>query len=287
MGGHHNFGIRLVDPIGQGSSGTVWRAWDRRTGRYAAAKVVAGAQDVTCRPLDHHPHVLTPYTTVLQDTSRLALMRLVHGGTADRLLAEHGALPASYVAVLLDQLLRALGAVHAAGVAHRDVKPANLLLEPTGDGRPHLYLADLGVAARLGRRPATSAGTAGYVAPELRPGDPPHPRHDLYAAGVTAAELLTGRVPGHLRDLPSGPLRPLLRDLADPDPDRRPATAAEAQQRLRAIGVPQGTPWRSGRHPPDIPDRLRRLTLVERLRTRGALSPDPPIRGVASVTRRV
>ena len=264
--------LRLVDVVGHGSSGTVWRAWDALTRRYAAAKAVPAEHGSLSLTLDH-PHLLTPYTTVRQDATCYALMRLVRGGTADRLLADHGALSASYVAVLLDQLLDALVVVHAAGFAHRDVKPANLLLEPTGTGRPRLYVADLGVAARLGRRPATSAGTDGYVAPEVRLGTPPDPRHDLYAAGVTAAELLTGRVPHGPRALPPGPLRPLLRDLLDPDPGGRPATAAAARDRLRSIGSPAGAPWRASRRPPDVPDRLPRLPLLELLRTTGRGGP--------------
>ncbi|HEY3529276.1 MAG TPA: serine/threonine-protein kinase [Nocardioides sp.] len=265
MGRHHVFRVRLVDPIGHGASGTVWRAWDVRLHRYVAAKVVPDDQEVVLRaPV--HPHVLTPFATVHQDSTHYALMHLVRGGTADGLLAEHGALPAPYVAVLLRQLLQALGAVHAAGFAHRDVKPANLLLEPTRTGRPHVYLSDLGVAARLSRRPATAVGTPGYVAPELRPGDPPDPRHDLYAAGVTAAELLTGRIPRHVREVPSNPLRALLMALLDPDPERRPATADLAERRLRSVGVPEGAPWRAERCPPDVRDRLPRPTVLRRLR---------------------
>jgi serine/threonine-protein kinase len=195
-------------------------------------------------------------------------MRLVRGGTAERLLADHGALPAAYVVVLLDQLLSALGALHASGLVHRDVKPANLLLEPTGTGRPHVWLGDLGVAAPLGVPSTTYAGTDGYLAPDAESRSPPVPGHDLYATGVTAAELLTGRVPRHERDLPRSPLRGLLADLISVDPGRRPSSAEEARARLRAGGV-RGAKWRGEGRVPDVPDRLRRLTLVERWRVQG------------------
>jgi serine/threonine-protein kinase len=252
--------VRLVDQIGAGGSASVWRAWDPGARQYVAAKLTtrsAWDQRLTVR----HPHVLAPTEWLDRDGVSVALLRLVRGGTADRLLAEHGALPASYVAVLLDQLLDALGALHIAGFVHRAVKPANLLLEPTGTSRPHLWLADLGVAARIGES-ATVAGTQGYAAPEVAAGVPAAPAHDLYAAGVSAAELLTGRVPRTDRDLPRGPLQAVLRRLTATDPADRPASAAAARAHFPELVV-QATGW------PDVPDRMRRLTLRERWRLQG------------------
>jgi len=252
--------VRLIDPIGGGGEGTVWRAWDPGAHRFVAAKVLGAAGGCEPATAVNHPHVVTgragpgPWLT----------LRLVRGGTLDRLLAEHGALPVDYVTVLLDQLLQALVAVHAAGLVHRDVKPANLLLEPTGTGRPHLRLTDFGVAVPVGAR-LPPAGTDGYLAPDDTAGAPADPRHDLYAAGVTTAELLSGRIPRHDRDIPRGPLRDLVRDLTGPDPVQRPDSAEEARARLRRIGVPGGTPWRSRPHPPEVPDRMRPLSLVQRL----------------------
>jgi eukaryotic-like serine/threonine-protein kinase len=258
--------VQLIDPIGGGGTSTVWRAWDPATRRFVAAKVSSVTEPAPREPAAGlvHPHLVTgsagsgPWPT----------QPLVRGGTAERLLAEHGALPADYVAVLLDQLLLALAAVHAAGLVHRDVKPANLLLEPTGTGRPHLRLADFGVAVPVGAG-VPPAGTDGYLAPEAASGAPADPRHDLYAAGITAVELLTGRVPRDDRDVPRGPLRALLRGLTDPDPPSRPATAELARARLHALGVPKGTPWRARPHPPDVPDRMRRLSILQRWAVQG------------------
>jgi eukaryotic-like serine/threonine-protein kinase len=255
--------FRLIEQIGEGATGTVWRARDRRRRRVVAVKVLSrhGSDDVLQFVREQslrvaHPHVVAPHGWAADDDVVALVMDLVRGGTADLLLARHGALPPDYVAVLLDQLLRALDAVHRAGLVHRDVKPANLLLEPTGTGRPHLRLGDFGVAAAIGGRDLTGAiGTDGYVAPDQAAGAVPDPRQDLFAAGMTAAELLTGRLSAGPDDLPRGRLRPVLRALVAPGPEHRPAGATAALALLRQAGVPTGTPWLRRPHPPDVPDR--------------------------------
>lgn len=239
----------LLDQVGAGAMGSVWRARDLRTGDLVAVKLL-GAHDssMLLRFVREqsvriaHPHVVAPTGWAAEDHRVVFAMDLVRGGSVDQLLAEHGPLPASYVAVLLDQLLQALDAVHTAGVVHRDVKPANLLLEPGG---PHLRLGDFGVAVvvdevRLTRGPGV-VGTDRYMAPEQAAGAPPDPRQDLYAAGIVAAQLLGGR---------RSPLDPLLEALTARDPDLRPAAAADALVRLRRVDVPPDGPW------PTVPDRL-------------------------------
>ncbi|MDX6360181.1 MAG: eukaryotic-like serine/threonine-protein kinase [Nocardioidaceae bacterium] len=252
--------FQLIEPIGEGATGIVWRARDRRRRRVVAVKVLSqhGADDVlrfvreqTFRVV--HPHVVAPDGWGADDDVVVLAMDLVRGGTAERLLARYGALPEDYVAVLLDQLLQGLDAVHRAGLVHRDVKPANLLLEPTGTARPHLRLGDFGVAAPVASGATGAVGTDGYVAPEQAAGAPPEPRQDLFAAGMTAAELLTGRLPQAPDDLPHGRLRPLLRSLVAPDPRARPASAGASLALLRQYGVPTGSPWLRRPHPPDVP----------------------------------
>ncbi len=213
--------LLLLDAVGTGGSGTARRAWDVRGRRQVVVK--PGGSDL---PHVDHPHVLPE-----ERIGSLAVTPLVRGGSVEQLLAGRGALPAALTAVLLDQLLDALEAVHDAGWVHRDVKPGNLLLEPLDSGPPHLWLADLGSARRAGEH-GPPDGTPGYVAPEARVPGRAAPAHDLYAAGMTAAELLAGRVPSGADELGRSSLRPLLRSLIHPDPARRPTTAAAARALL-------------------------------------------------------
>jgi serine/threonine protein kinase len=252
----------LLDEIGAGGMGSVWRARDLRAQRHVAVKLLGRYDDALLQRFVreqavrvHHPHVVAPHDWAADGGRVLLAMDLVAGGSVESLLDEQGPLPEPVVAVLLDQLLQALAAVHAAGVVHRDVKPANLLLEPTGAGRPHLRLADFGVAAVLAERRLTRepsrVGTHGYAAPEQEAGAEPEPRQDLYAVGVVGRELLTARSPGHPAAIrPTGRLGPLLDALADPDPAHRPASAADALARLRRLGLPAPASW------PPLPDRL-------------------------------
>lgn len=253
----------LVDRIGVGAMGSVWRAYDQRTQGWLAVKVLtARTGSLLLRFVREqglripHPHVVAPTGWAAEDDLVVLTLDLVRGGSVEDLLRDHGRLPEPLVGTLLDQLLQALAAVHAAGVVHRDVKPANLLLEATGHGRPHLRLADFGVAAtrtepRLTRTPG-GIGTDGYMAPEQEAGAPPDPRADLYATGRVAVQLLTG---SPAASVPAGPLAPLLTALLRPDPEERPASAVAALVELRTLALPE---WDGSIA---IPDRLPAVAL--------------------------
>ncbi len=249
----------LVDPIGRGGTGAVWRAWDLRRRRYVAAKVLQQrdahsllrfVREQALR-IDH-PHVLAPTSWAADDEQVLFTMDLVRGGSLAHLIGDYGPLPPRYVCVLLDQLLAGLTAVHAEGVVHRDIKPANLLLELTGTGRPHLRLSDFGIAMRKGEprltEPDYVVGTPGYFAPEQLMGAEPDFPADRYAVGLVALYLLTGRkpdaqalverYPAHgVPNAPQGVAEPLwqvVASLLHPDPQARFRTATGARKALAA-----------------------------------------------------
>ena len=243
----------LIDMIGEGGMGSVWQVHDRKHDRILAAKVLrqsdAGALLRFMREQGmriHHPNVVTPLGWAGEDDRVLFTMSLVDGGAVSDLLRDRPVLPPRHVAELLRQLLRALEAVHAAGVIHRDVKPANLLLAATGAARPHLMLTDFGIAVPIDspRMTTTSVvlGTRGYLAPEQLAGADPAPGFDLYAAGIVALQLLTGHRPDQVRrsrdELPTRPpgtpdqLWRVVTDLADPDPRGRPPSAGAAAHAL-------------------------------------------------------
>lgn len=274
----------LVDHVGDGGGGSVWRAWDSRTGHYVAAKLLrqrdAGALLRFVREQSmrvQHPHVIAPRGWAAEDDDVLLTMDLVAGGSVATLLTDRGALPMPTVVVLVDQLLDALGAVHQAGLVHRDVKPANLLLEPTGTALPFLRLADFGIAVALDdarlTETGTVVGTPGYVAPEVLTGAAPDPRQDLWSVAVLARHLLTGvrpaseltgmplpetgqqPLPAHVPD----ELRRWLRALAAADPADRPRDALTARYALRELDCWSHPLWQPGEQAAEVVDHLAEL----------------------------
>ncbi|MFC5262905.1 serine/threonine-protein kinase [Kribbella qitaiheensis] len=263
---------QLIDLVGTGGMGSVWRAWDLRRKAYVAAKVLGQHDAATLLRFVReqslridHPHVVAPHGWAADDDKVVFAMDLVRGGSVATLLGDHGPLPESYVAVLLDQVLHGLSAVHAAGIVHRDLKPANLLLDATGTARPHLRLSDFGVAGLLDEprmtRHSMVLGTPGYIAPEQLAGADPDPRQDLYTVGAVAAELLTGVRPDLNGTLSTGEgaLWELIHTLTAASPTARPASAAEAGRLLAQTSLlpPAGlTPWAHHPDPPEVFDQL-------------------------------
>ncbi|MEV5000264.1 serine/threonine-protein kinase [Nocardioides sp. LML1-1-1.1] len=197
----------LLDPIATGGMGTVWRVHDRTAGDVKAAKMLRQADAAMLLRFVReqsvridHTHVVTPQSWAGVDDRVLFTMPLVRGGSVAGLLKRNGgSLPPRWIAALTDQTLQALDAVHAAGIVHRDIKPGNLLLEPTGAGRPHLRLTDFGIAVPADEPRLTHVamviGTPGYMPPEQVAGADPDPSADIYALGVVVLEMLTGQRP--------------------------------------------------------------------------------------------
>lgn len=248
----------LVDPIGRGGVGAVWRAFDHRRRRYVAAKVLQQSDAHTLLRFVReqslridHPHVLAPASWAADDDKVLFTMDLMAGGSLSHLIGDYGPLPPSHVVLLLDQLLSGLQAVHDEGVVHRDIKPANILLEATGTNRPHLRLSDFGIAMRKGEPRLTETnyvvGTPGYFAPEQLEGAEPDFPADLYAVGLVGLYLLTAvkpdsralleRFAGGLPAAPDGvpdALWQVLGTLLQPSPEARFRTATGVRKALAA-----------------------------------------------------
>jgi serine/threonine protein kinase len=244
--------FELIDQIGVGGAGSVWRAYDRREGRYCAAKLVRERDSaMVIRVIREqgvrlsHPHVLSPYAWAADDDVVLVATELMHGGSLTTVIRDHGALPWRYAGEIVAQVLDGLAHVHAAGLVHRDIKPANVLLAATGRAAPHARVADFGIAYELDGPRLTELGvvigTPGYLAPEVLAGRGPHPSQDLFSVGVLAWQLLAGQErPGERLgdDPPQGvpdSLWTVVRALLDHNPLARPRDAAAAGQLLRRV----------------------------------------------------
>jgi serine/threonine protein kinase, bacterial len=269
--------------------GVVWRGHDRTTEAVYAVKVLLPeyahdpaavgrfVRERTALVAFRHPNVVTVHDMIVEGDQLALVMDLVPGGDVDRLRkARGGLLAAAEVASLAAQMADGLAAAHAAGIVHRDVKPANALLD--GD---RVLLADFGIALLAGHPRVTTEGhvlgTAAYLAPEVISGQQPGPAGDVYALGVTVYELLAGQPPftgntaailqSHVTAAP--PRAPGIPDrlwevigacLAK-DPSARPS-AAQTAAALHAFAAAPGNPapaaapeWRPG--PQLWPDPLQ------------------------------
>lgn len=224
LSGRRLGGFELIEPLGEGSFGSVWRARQVRLDRDVAVKVldplVARDPNAARRferegrsaaSLDH-PSIVPVYEAGDDDGLYYLAMRLVDGETLADLVDRNAPIDRQSVAELLGPVAEALDAAHASGLIHRDVKPANILIE---DGRP--YLSDFGIAAsarELGRYTTGSIGTAEYMAPEQARGDAVDHRADLYALGCVAYHAVTGHSPFARDDVVST----LMAQATDPIP---------------------------------------------------------------------
>jgi serine/threonine-protein kinase len=198
---------RDVELIGKGAMGDIYRATDTALGRTVAAKVLSDRyadDDSIVRRFEReartaaglsNANVVTIYDVGAWEGRPYLVMEYLPGGSlADRLAASGPPTPAVSLR-LLEQAARGLDGAHAAGIVHRDVKPANILL----DERDNVRVADFGIARAVGADSLTTTGTvlgtAGYLAPEQARGDGATPASDRYALGVVAFELLTGSRP--------------------------------------------------------------------------------------------
>ena len=197
----------LTERIAGGGMGEVWRARDGVLGREVAVKLLRReyADDETFlerfrAEARHaaslsHPGIASVYDYGEDGGTAFLVMELVDGEALSHRIKREGAMPTAMAVPLIQQAAAALQAAHDAGVVHRDVKPANLLV--TADDQ--IKITDFGIARARDQVPITRTGevvgTAQYLSPEQALGRPATPRSDLYALGVVAYEALTGRRP--------------------------------------------------------------------------------------------
>ncbi|MET8691835.1 serine/threonine-protein kinase [Streptomyces bauhiniae] len=240
---------RLLERVGAGPTGTVWRARDERDGDLVAVKEPrlpggseAEAAGRTARRLRReagaaarvrHPSAVRVLDVVEEDGLPWIVMEWVEGESL-RETVERGPLPSAEAARIGLAVLGALRAAHAVGIVHRDIKPANVLIE-SGTGR--VVVTDFGIGDGH-----TEDAPEGFVAPERASGRG-GPASDLWSLGALLAAMTAGA---------PGPLAPLLDRLRAPDPDARPDAAEVTAELESRAGVRAAEP-----EPEPLPEPTR------------------------------
>lgn len=258
---------RLGSQLGAGAMGTVWSAFDELLRRRVAVKElkvppgVPGreALDMRERMLREaralgglsHPNLITVFDVVDVDGEPMVVLEMVPSRNLATMIVEHGVLTARQAAVVGFTTAAALRAAHRAGITHRDVKPANVLI--ADDGR--VKLTDFGIARNTADAPMTVAGlvlgSPAYIAPEVAAGQPVTPAADLWGLGATLFTAIEGRPPYDVRGDPvstitevvdgevprprgTGPVADVIAALMVKDPTRR-MSLEDVRQRLRPL----------------------------------------------------
>jgi eukaryotic-like serine/threonine-protein kinase len=265
VAGRYRLGARL----GSGAMGIVWQAHDDRLHRTVAVKQLllqpgltdAQADEAHRRSLREgriaarlsHPNAITVYDVAEHDGQPWLIMEYLPSRSLATVIAEQGALPPEEVARIGTQVAAALMAAHAAGIVHRDVKPANVLLGDDGT----VKITDFGISRAVGDVTVTAtgmlAGTPAYLAPEVAKGQEPTASSDVFSLGSTMYTAVEGHSPFGLGEntlallyavaagkvtppRQAGPLTALLMRLLRADPVDRP-TMIEARDGLAAVAA--------------------------------------------------
>ena len=219
-------GCRIEGVLGRGGMGVIYRATELRLGRPVALKLIATEQasdpDVRERferearmtASIEHPNVVPVYGAGEEDGHLYLVMRFIPGTDLHHVLRKEGRLPPARAASIVAQVGDALDAAHAAGLVHRDVKPANVLI-----GGDHAYLSDFGITrVQASDTRITDSGnwigTVDFMAPEHLRGEPTDARADVYALGCVLYTALTGLPPFRRETVPAT----ITAHLHDPPP---------------------------------------------------------------------
>lgn len=266
---------QVLEEIGRGGMGAVYKGYDTALDRYVAIKVLAPhlvwekgfverfLREARAAAKLDHPHIVTIHTVGQQGDFYYFVMKFLEGQTLAEIIHQQGALPLSRVTGIVEQVATALDYAHAQGLVHRDIKPANIIVSP-GD---QATLTDFGIAKAAEGTALTGTGTLvgtpQYMAPEQVRGQAVSPQTDIYALGIVCYEMLTGRAPfggdtpamlyAHVHESPP-PLRSLNPHLPAAlesvigkalakEPKERYGSATELAAALKAISpVPEEPP---------------------------------------------
>ncbi|MGW4208544.1 protein kinase domain-containing protein [Lentzea sp. NPDC004789] len=258
----------LLDQLGAGAMGVVWRARDELLHRDVAVKQLL-LNDVQAHEVQEaiqramreariaarlqHPNAIGVFDVVVDNGKPCLVMEYLPSRNLSAVLDERGPMPPVEAARIGSLAAGALAAAHAAGIVHRDIKPGNVLIGRDGA----VKITDFGISRALGDVAVTKtgmlAGTPAYLAPELARGAEPAPPSDVFSLGATIYAMTEGEPPfgrstndlgllykvarGETRPpMRSGPLTPLLVRLLANEPSQRP-TAAQAAEELKAIAA--------------------------------------------------
>jgi serine/threonine protein kinase len=260
---------RITDPIGSGAMGVVWRGTDVRLRRTVAVKQLllapglsrSAAIEARLRAMRegriaarlHHPNAITVFDVAEEDGQPWLVMEYMNAPSLAAKLSGKRTLAPTEVAKIGAQAAGALAAAHDAGIMHRDVKPANILVGDDGT----VKITDFGISRAVGDVTVTAtgflAGTPAYLAPEVARGENPEPASDVFALGSTLYAAVEGSPPFGEGDNPlavldavargeippprqAGALGPVLLRLLAPTIDARP-TMREAQAAMEAVAA--------------------------------------------------
>ena len=264
---------RVLELVGRGAMGVVYKALDVNLDRMVAIKVMSAEargdpdfverfrQEARAQGALNHPNVALLFDFFVHDGAPVAVMEFIDGESLEQLIRRRGAIAAHESIPIFKQALRGVAAAHRAGIIHRDLKPANLMI--TRDNI--VKVMDFGIAKRQGvtgaTKASTSIGSPFYMAPEQILGRPVDCRTDVYALGITLYELVAGQRPfnsrgkaeylvldAHVNELPEPPtvyrygiprtvVDAVMRSLAK-DPDARFQSADEFMRALPEISAP-------------------------------------------------
>ncbi|MFD4326816.1 serine/threonine-protein kinase [Nocardioides sp. NPDC058538] len=199
---------RLERELGRGAMGAVWLATDEVLGRSVALKQLIALDGVSDAAVEReaqlaarlvHPNVVAVFDLVRDDDKPWLVMEYVEGKTLAHMVRDDGPLPVEDAARLIGQIASALRSAHAAGIVHRDVKPANIVVGRADRAK----LTDFGIARGVDSQTTQTGqvtGSPAYLAPEIATGGRANPASDMWSLGATLFQALTGEPPYGIGD---------------------------------------------------------------------------------------